>query len=123
MKTERSEVKSQQKLVGTAEYPVFDTIQEARDTFGDEACLELINAQTKTNEMNRIRSDATTKPSKKRLMRLALGELTPQEIGPIAGDSAAIEALIQKKMNEIESRLAAAGPDEDGSSDDGNDEN
>jgi hypothetical protein len=113
MKTERSEVKSKSKIVGTAEYPVYDEVQEALDTMGAEKLLSLINSQVRTNEMNSVRAEATTKPSNKRIMNLAFAEITPQEIADAGGDPVAINNLIERKMAEIKARLSENSSDDD----------
>jgi hypothetical protein len=121
MKTERSEVKSKSKIVGTAQYPVYDNLQEAIDSMPEEKLLALINAQTRTNAMNSVRAEATTKPSTKKIMNLAFAEITPQEIADAGGDPVAVNVLIEGKMNEIKARLAAQSSTEEDSDSDEDD--
>ena len=60
MNTETAEVKSKGTIVGTAEYSVFDTVDEAVNEQGESSVLELINTQAKTTAMNQVRQDNTS---------------------------------------------------------------
>jgi hypothetical protein len=118
MKTERAEVKSQSKVVGTAEYPIYEAIQEALTDVGEEKVLALINAQVRTNAMNQVRAEATAKPSSKRLMSIAMSEITPEEFAQVAGDPVAMNSLIESKMAEVKARFENGSDDDEASEND-----
>ena len=115
MKTETAEVKSRRKsggetteVVGVAEYKVYDSTAEAAGDIGEEKCLELINAQVRTNELNRVRSLAVGEPSSKALRNEALVRMTAQDWQDVAGDPDKIERRLNEKIEEIrQERLAA----------------
>lgn len=98
------------KEVGQATYPIFDLVDEAVDQLGAEKTLELINAQVRTNEMNRIRGLARGGPSKTLLKNKAIARITQEEWMEVAGDLAAIERLIERKMAEVRSELESENP-------------
>jgi hypothetical protein len=96
------------KVVGTASYPIYDAVAEAVSHVGEEKVLELLNAQTRTNEMNRVRGLARGGPSKKALESKAIARITPGEWQQIAGDGVAITAKIEEKIALIKAEQAAA---------------
>jgi len=108
MQKKTSEVKSKSQVVGIAEFPVYDSIEEALQDLGNEAVLTLVNTQAKTNAMNEVRAAATQKPSKARIKELAFQKITPDEFASVAGDQARINELIAKKEAEVEAELEAA---------------
>lgn len=112
VKTETQAVKSkvdgETRSVGDAVFAVYDSSDEAIAQEGAERCLDYINAQVRTNEMNRIRALARGGPSKNKLRNMAISEITSEEWSQIAGDQAAIEAMLQTKCREIEARMATA---------------
>ncbi len=108
MKQGQSDVKSKGKVVGTANYNIYDTLQEAVETITEVACLELINTQTKTNSLNAVREGATERVGKKMLTAKALAAITPEEWGQLAGDAARIQQAIDAKIVELEEELKAA---------------
>lgn len=112
MIAQSAEVKSKSKVVGTAEYPKYDSVQEGVDDIGAEGVLELINAQVRTNAMNSIRAQAVGKPSKTMLRKQAMGRISMEELQANAGNPDALEDLVLKYMAEIESELASAAPTE-----------
>ncbi len=125
MKTETQQVKSkvnnETQTIGEAVFAVYDSTDEAVAQEGAERCLDYINAQVRTNEMNRIRALARGGPSKNKLKNMAISEITGEEWAEIAGDPAKIEACLQQKCREIEARMASApqetvsvGADDDG---------
>lgn len=97
--------------VGIAEYPIYDMLSEAIEDIGEERCLELINAQSRTNEMNRVR--AAARPggvSKSALRDKAFAALAsnPSDIEALmacGGDLNKIQALVEKKMEELRSQV------------------
>jgi len=111
MKPDSCPVKSKSQVVGTAEFQIYDSTEEAVGHLTEEVCVSLINAQVKTNAMNVIRGAATGKPSKTHVRNLALTEVTAEEWREVAGDNSAIAALVERKMVDVEARLAAARPD------------
>lgn len=110
MRPDSCQVRSKSQVVGTAEYQIYDSTTEAVDNLGEDVCTSLINAQVKTNSMNVVRGTATGKPSKTHIRNLALQDCSAEEWGEVAGDPAAIAALIERKMADVEARLAAARP-------------
>ncbi len=116
MKLESQSVKSRDKNsgetieIGMANFPVYDSVAEAIEKEGDEKCLEFINAQVRTNEMNRVRALARGGPSKGKLKNMAIAEIAPETWQEIAGDIAAIDKAITEKMEEIAARMALAQP-------------
>lgn len=104
--------------VADASYPEYETISEAVDTLGEDKALELINAQVRTNEMNRTRAlYRPGEPSKTLLRSKALGRISGEEFMSCAGDVEKIEALIKDKMAEVElelktQRASSAGADD-----------
>lgn len=105
-----ADVKSQSNVVGQAEYYVFDSVQEAIDTLGEETTLGLINSQHRTNAMNEVRAKATQKPTKAYLRREAMTRMTADDWMACHGDGAKIEAMIEAKMAEVEAELLAQTP-------------
>jgi len=94
------------KQVGTATYAVYDTVAEAVDALGEEKVRELVNAQVRTNELNRVRG--LSRPggiSKTLLKNKALTRITQAEWQEVAGDEAAINALIENKMEQIKAEM------------------
>ena len=101
MRVLNADVKSKSKVVGTAAYEVFDTVNEAVDFFGETATLGIINAQHRTNKMNAIRAAANPVQSKKTLRYQVLSLLSMEELGSVHGDAAALEDLVERKMEEL----------------------
>jgi hypothetical protein len=114
MKIGQADVSSDRKVIGVAEFPVFDSIEEAINHpergLGEEKVLDLLNAQIKTNEMNTIRTAATKGPTKSALRSQATNEIlteiaaAPQDYQNIIGNEAALNNLIAKRMTELEAR-------------------
>lgn len=102
-------INGENKIVGTATYAVYDAVAEAVDGIGEEKTLELINAQVRTNEMNRVRGLARGGPSKKALEFKALERLTPEDFARVAGKPDAIRQLIDQKIEEIRAELKLQG--------------
>lgn len=100
--------KKEQREVGVATYHEFEVISEAIDTLGEAKVLEYINAQTRTNEMNRVRGMQRSGPTKTVLTKKAMERITGEEWMSIAGRPEAIEALIEQKMAEIKEEMQAA---------------
>lgn len=104
-------VKSKKDVVGTAEYLVFDSVAEAVGELSEPKVLSLINAQYRTNAMNVVRSGATGKPSKTYLRNLAWTRVSPDEFESVAGDYDALQALVERKMAEVEKEIMASRPE------------
>ena len=100
-------VKSQSKVVGTAQFEVFESVQEAVDTLGPAAVLDLINSQNKTNKQNAIRAAKTGKPSEKRILDEAYLLIKGEEFMLCQGDQAKIQELIESKKAIVRARLEA----------------
>jgi len=120
MRTEKAKVKSKSNVIGEASFGVFDTLNEAVDGLGEARVLALVNKQNKTDAMNAVRAGATGKPSKKLLRKQALSRISIEEFKGVAGDEDALEALIGRKVAELE---AEAPPAPEAPDDDDDDEN
>ena len=127
MKIATTDVKSKSQVVGQAEYPQFDTIEEAMNAetygLGEAKCLELINAQVRTNEMNKVRGFATGGPSKTVLRQQATSEIIAEIVAgehqEAVGNEMALSSLIEARMAQLEAARKAEAPPV---SDDENDE-
>lgn len=86
------------RQVGTATYPVFDSTSEAVQTLGEGKVLELVNAQVRTNEMNRVRGLARSGPSKQALRQQAIARIPADDWIAVAGNMEAIEARIEREV-------------------------
>ena len=128
MKIGQSDVSSDRKTIGKADFPQFDSVEEALNHseygLGDEKLLDLLNAQIKTNAMNALRTAATKGPTKAGLRSKAMSEIvseiTSGEHQNVIGDELALNTLIAKRMGELESRakeaaaaMAAAAQDDE----------
>lgn len=103
------------KVVGVASYEIFDTVAEASAHLGEDKTLDLINAQHRTNELNRVRG--VHRPggiSKTALRNEAMKVITGEEWMTVAGNPAAMDALIEKKMEEIKTTKLAENSGVDG---------
>lgn len=110
MKMRTNEVKSKSKVVGEAEYAVYDSVGEATEGIGESTVLALVNAQVRTNALNEVRAKATGKPSKKALQMEALASATVEELQAVAGDVSKLQELINRKVAVLEAEEAAAAP-------------
>jgi hypothetical protein len=108
METKTCAVKSQRKVVGQATYPQFDTVEEAISELTSDEILKLVNAQVKTNEMNRIRASVTGTVSKTQLREMAIARVTPDEFASAHGDREKMHSLLLAKEAEIKAELAQA---------------
>jgi hypothetical protein len=102
MKTKTTEVKGGSKIVGEIDYDVFETVQEAIDKLGASTTLDLVNTQHKTKKMNDFRQGKMGKPSKQKLLQIAMTRVTEAEFRAVMGDQTRMEDLLQKKVAEIE---------------------
>jgi len=108
MKEGQSEVKSKGKVVGTAKFDIFDSVDEAVETIGQDLVLELVNAQTKTRSLNIIREGAQERLGKKALTSKAMATITPEEFMEVAGDPVRIRQLLEAKEVQLKAELLAA---------------
>ena len=117
-----TDVKSQGVVVGTAVFPIYDTVAEALGGVGEAKLLSMINAQIKTTKANELRASLTGKPSKanqimEAIMRIPIAEQS-EHAGDLAWMSNRIEAEIAT-MNKERAETASvpvapdAGSDED----------
>jgi hypothetical protein len=107
MKSGQKEVRSKSKVVGTAEYPMYDSVAEAIEHEGEAETLKLINQQRCTNACNTIRRNATTGPSMEQLKIEVLTNLTTDELRSIQGDPVKAEAFMRRKIDEAKAKYAA----------------
>ena len=108
MKVGQSDVKSKGKVVGVANYDIYDSVAEAIATLGEEMILELVNVQTKTRSLNIIREGAQDRIGKKALTAKAMATITPEEFMEVAGDPVRIRQLLESKEEQIKAELLEA---------------
>lgn len=109
MQMQKAEVKSKSDIVGVAEYPIYDNVDEAVSDKGEQAILSLVNAQVRTNEMNSIRNKAVERPTKKKLLRAARASISPAEFTNIVTNDELnreqkadlIDELVAQKAKEL----------------------
>jgi hypothetical protein len=101
------EVKSQGKVVGTAEFPIYDTVDEAVAELGENTLLSYVNAQVKTTRANQLRQAVSGKPSKASLMMEAMSIADPSVLQEMAGDTARIRDYIEGLVKELENKQQA----------------
>lgn len=118
MKTGESEVKSKKEVVGTASFPIYDTVSEAIEAEGEEALLSLLNSQIKTNACNQLRAAKTGKPTKEQIMNMAVGKIQPEEFASCVGDQAALQKLIAKYTVQVREELGMESDEGEGGEDD-----
>lgn len=107
--------------VGTAVFDIYDSTGEALDALGEAKVVELINAQVRTNELNKTRGE--NRPgglTKTALRNKAINLLTPADFAKIAaassepgGSALAMENLISEKMAEVQANLPDDESDQD----------
>ena len=116
-----ADVSSEQKILGVARFPVFETVKEAVDHpdegLGEEKLLDLLNAQIKTNAMNLLRTNKTKGPTKGALRSEAWNEIC-QEIAnrehpDCLGNKKALDDLVEKRIIIIEARMKKAENDDE----------
>lgn len=108
-----SPVSSDAKVIGSAKFPIFETLDEAvnDDThgFGEQRLLDIINAQVKTNAMNALRTERTKGPTKSALRGEAMNEIVSEiangEHSDVIGNREALESLTIRRMAQIEQRM------------------
>ncbi len=116
MKIGESDVSSESKVIGSAKFPIFETIEEAMNHaeygVGEQKLLDLLNAQVKTNAMNTLRTARTKGPTKSALRSEAMNEIVSEisngEHANCIGNQEALGALIDRRMAEIEARMKEA---------------
>jgi hypothetical protein len=117
----KSKVNGVTTQVGTANYPQYDSVDEARQSISEDVLLSVINVQVKTNAMNKIRQEAVGGPTKKELHNKAMAWLAKNDVealvaASVQGDEAVaalVDATVEKLREEAEAsklaRLQAAG--------------
>lgn len=111
-----ADVSSEQKVIGKAQYPVYETMDEAinHDEYGlgEQKILDLLNSQVKTNAMNILRTARTKGPTKSALRSEAVNEIISEisnnEHTDCIGNKDALDALISRRMAKIEERMTLA---------------
>ena len=109
MQTGKKAVKSAKNVVGTARFPVYETVEEAVEGIGAQTLLDKLNAQIQTDAMNQVRALATGTPSKESLTFKALGMIPAVELAAAVGDEAKMRELIAKKVAELKAEQSAEG--------------
>lgn len=113
MITGEADVSSEQKVIGTATFPVYETVDEAINDgewgLGEEKLLDILNAQIKTNAMNILRTARTKGPTKSALRSEAMNEIVQEisngEHSGCIGNKDALDSLIARRVAEIEARM------------------
>lgn len=113
MITGEADVSSEQKVIGTATFPVYETVDEAINDgewgLGEEKLLDILNAQIKTNAMNILRTARTKGPTKSALRSEAMNEIVQEisngEHSGCIGNKDALDSLIARRVAEIETRM------------------
>lgn len=105
MQMKKKDVTSSQKVVGVAEYPEYDTLQEAVDAMTDKTILTLVNAQVRTNALNRVRANATGIPSRSEFEAqvLSLPE-NFEKLKTVLGDPNQFKILRDKLVDEARTK-------------------
>jgi len=111
-----ADVSSEQKVIGQAKYPVYETLDEAVNHaeygLGEQKILDLLNAQVKTNSMNILRTARTKGPTKSALRSEAMNEIVSEisngEHTDCIGNKDALDALIGRRMAQLEQRMKEA---------------
>lgn len=117
MRLDTAPVKGEGKLLGNAEYPQFDSVDEAvnhpDEGLGEEAVLDLINAQIKTNARNKLRTERLKGPSKSALRSAAYSDVVqmivdnPSEYPHLIGNPDAMNEAVEARMEELEKERKA----------------
>lgn len=110
MQTRTCDVTSKTKVVGQATYKVYDSVAEAIGDMGEAPALALLNTQSRTTTMNRIRASAAGSLSKKALYAKAVASLTKEDMAQIAGDEEAVTTFLDQRMAEIKEEAEASAP-------------
>lgn len=111
--------------VGTANYEIFDSPGEAIAHLGEAKVLELINAQNRTNELNRVRGDNRPGGMSKTAMRnRAIAEMSTEDWQTVAGAGAdspkVLENLLAAKIAAIQAAQPTKAQEEDDDDESGN---
>jgi len=107
----KSKVGDAQAVVGTATYTIYDNLQEAQSDIGEEKIVQLVNSQSRTDAMNKVR--ALTRPggiSKKVLYAKAVAWLCNNDLDALVGcngDATKIQELVESKMEMIKDEIAS----------------
>jgi hypothetical protein len=94
---------TERRLVGYAEYEIFETLDEAVQLFGEDKCVELINTQHCTNEMNKMRASVSDRTSKKALLEEAQKRICndPSLLQQCAGKPERFAELVEEIMEQV----------------------
>ena len=106
----KSKIEGNQMVVGTASYTIYDNLQEAQSDIGEEKIVQLVNSQSRTDAMNKVR--ALSRPggiSKRTLYNKAVAWLCNNALDDLVacdGDEVKIQTLVESKMDMIKDQLA-----------------
>lgn len=107
MKMEKSDVCKRDKesgkevKVAEASYPEYESAGEALEAVGEPKLLEYVNAQIRTNELNRVRALYTNGPGKKALEVKADASFTAEDFMRFAQSGNPTQALADEKAARI----------------------
>ena len=117
MITGSADVSSEQKVIGTATFPQFETVDEAinhaEHGLGEEKLLDILNSQIKTNSMNTLRTAMTKGPTKSALRSEAMSQIVQEitvegEHQSVIGNKDALDALISRRVAQLEAEAKEA---------------
>ena len=112
-----ADVSSEQKVIGVATFPQFETVDEAvnhpEHGLGEEKLLDILNSQIKTNSMNTLRTIKTKGPTKGALRSEAMSQIIQEitvdgEHQDVVGNKDALTALIDRRMAQLEAEAKEA---------------
>lgn len=107
----KTKVEGRQLVCGTASYAIYDSLTEAQGDIGDAKIVQLVNSQSRTDAMNKVR--ALSRPggiSKKVLYNKAVAWLCSNDVQALVacnGDDAKIQTLVESRMDMIKDELAS----------------
>jgi len=122
MKSIEKEVTAKRKTVGTAKVDLAESIEEAIQIHGEAELLKLVNAQALTNEMNRIRSAATTRPTKEMIGNKALQIASQLDLNGLTaalsdGSGLSIQKIKERYWQQAKDALGVKEDDEEADED------
>lgn len=119
MLQKEADVSSEKKIIGQAQFVHYETVDEALNDpehgLGEEGLLDILNSQVKTNAMNVFRTSKTKGPTKGALRTEAASQIVMEitrdgEHQEVVGNSVALEALINRRMVQLETEAKASLP-------------
>lgn len=88
--------------IATASYPEYESAGEALEAIGETKLLELVNAQVRTNELNRVRALHTNGPGKKAIEAKVDASWTMEDFQKFAATNDPAAAMAAEKRLRID---------------------